>query len=74
VDDLVITGNNSDFINFIVKQLGCKFSLKDMGSLHYFLGMEVVTRRATAEALVVPPGVKCCVLKMVFNHRIMINV
>ena len=42
MDDLVITGNNSDFVNSIVKQLGCKFSLKDMGSLHYFLGMEVI--------------------------------
>jgi len=38
----VITGNNSDFVNSIVKQLGCKFSLKDMGSLHYFLGMEII--------------------------------
>jgi hypothetical protein len=42
VDDLVITGNNSNFVNSIVKQLGCKFSLKDMGSLHYFLGMEII--------------------------------
>jgi hypothetical protein len=42
VDDLVITGNNSDFVNSIVKQLGWKFSLKDMESLHYFLGVEVI--------------------------------
>jgi len=38
----VITGNNSDFVNSIIKQLGWKFSLKDMGSLHFFLGMEVI--------------------------------
>jgi len=38
----VITGNNLEFMNSIVKQHGWKFSLKDMGSLHYFLGVEVI--------------------------------
>jgi len=42
VDDWVITSNNSDFVNSIIKQLGWKFLLKDMGSLHFFLGMEVI--------------------------------
>ena len=42
VDDLVITGNNSKFVSSIVEQLGWKFSLKDMGSFHYFLGVEVL--------------------------------
>ena len=28
----------------IIKQLGDMFSLKDMGSLHFFLGIEVITR------------------------------
>jgi hypothetical protein len=36
VDDLVITGNNSTFVASIIKQLGAKFSLKDMGLLQFF--------------------------------------
>lgn len=42
VDDLVITGNTPSFVHFVIQQLGSLFSLKDMGSLHYFLGVEVI--------------------------------
>ncbi|KAG8503841.1 hypothetical protein CXB51_001949 [Gossypium anomalum] len=41
VDDIVITGNSSDEINCFVQQLHNEFALKDMGELHYFLGIEV---------------------------------
>jgi hypothetical protein len=46
VDDLVITGNNSTLVANINKQLGDMFSLKDMGSLHFFLGIEVIPTQA----------------------------
>ena len=46
VDDLVITGNNSILVAKIIKQLGDMFSLKDMGSLHFFLGIEVIPTQA----------------------------
>ena len=46
VDDLVITGNNSLFVASIIKQLGDMFSLKDMGPLHFFLGIEVIPTQA----------------------------
>ena len=46
VDDLVLTGNDSSFVQSIIQQLGAKFSLKDMGNLHYFLGVEVIPTRA----------------------------
>ena len=46
VDDLVITGNNSILVANIIKQLGDMFSLKDMGFLHFFLGIEVIPTRA----------------------------
>lgn len=36
VDDLVITGNQSQFVVSIINQLGENFSLKDMGLLHFF--------------------------------------
>ena len=42
VDDLVLTGNNLCFVSEIVAQLGNRFSLKDMGQLNFFLGMEVI--------------------------------
>ena len=41
VDDIVLTGNSSSFISHLTKQLNEKFSLKDLGQLHYFLGIEI---------------------------------
>jgi hypothetical protein len=42
VDDLVITGNNPTLATTFIQQLGDMFSLKDMGPLHFFLGVEVI--------------------------------
>lgn len=42
VDDFVITKNNSNFVVSIIKKLGDRFSLKDMGLLHFFLRAKVV--------------------------------
>ena len=42
VDDLILIGNNSTFVASIIDQLGQKFSLKDLGPLHFFLGVEVI--------------------------------
>jgi hypothetical protein len=42
MDDLVITGNDPIFISSIIDQLSNWFSVKDMGQLHFFLGMEVI--------------------------------
>ncbi|CAM8989726.1 unnamed protein product [Rhodiola kirilowii] len=41
VDDLIITGSHASFIDEFVQHLNRDFSLKDMGQLHYFLGLEV---------------------------------
>lgn len=41
VDDIVVTRNSSDEISQVIKQLHNKFSLKDMGELNFFLGIEV---------------------------------
>jgi len=43
VDDLVLTGNDSNFVQSLIKQLSDQFSLKDMGPLNYFLSVEVVS-------------------------------
>jgi hypothetical protein len=42
VDDLVIIGSDNQFVGHVVTTLGARFSLKDMGSLHFFLGVEVI--------------------------------
>ncbi|WVY95774.1 hypothetical protein V8G54_027925 [Vigna mungo] len=41
VDDIIVTGNNTKFLESFIKQLNVVFSLKDLGPLHYFLGIEV---------------------------------
>lgn len=41
VDDIVITGSNSDHIYTCISQLHDRFAIKDLSTLHYFLGIEV---------------------------------
>lgn len=41
VDDIIITGDNVILFNSIIAQLSSEFSMKDLGNLHYFLGIEV---------------------------------
>lgn len=41
VDDIVVTGNCSHAINTLIVKLQTEFDLKDLGLLHYFLGVEV---------------------------------
>ncbi|RHN52451.1 putative RNA-directed DNA polymerase [Medicago truncatula] len=41
VDDIIITGNNENAISKIKKFLAQSFSIKDLGNLSYFLGIEV---------------------------------
>ena len=41
VDDLIITRNNDDYIPFIKRELKKVFDMRDLGLLHYYLGIEV---------------------------------
>jgi histone deacetylase 1/2 len=41
VDDIIVTGSNNNFLETFITQLNTAFSLKDLGHLHYFLGIEV---------------------------------
>ncbi|KAL5556707.1 hypothetical protein UlMin_038943 [Ulmus minor] len=48
VDDIIVTGSNREEIEKFITVLNNSFSLKDLGQLNYFLGIEVKT---TAEGL-----------------------
>ncbi|KAJ3704768.1 hypothetical protein LUZ61_008473 [Rhynchospora tenuis] len=41
VDDIIITGSSSSAISSLIDVLDKQFSIKDLGSLKYFLGIEV---------------------------------
>lgn len=41
VDDIIITGNHPHMIKFVINSLAEIFSLKDLGYLNYFLGVDV---------------------------------
>ena len=41
VDDMVITGNDSNYIAHTKRHLQQHFSMKDLGPLRYFLGLEI---------------------------------
>ena len=40
VDDMAITGNNSQILTKLLDQLNSEFRMKDLGKLHYFLGIQ----------------------------------
>lgn len=42
VDDFIITGSNPAMVTSLIQQLSTTFSLKDLGNLNYFLGVEVL--------------------------------
>ena len=41
VEDIIVTGSHSTQVTHLIQQLHLQFSLKDLGPLHYFLGLKV---------------------------------
>lgn len=41
VDDILVIGNDQSQISLLIKRLCTHFSMKDLGPLRYFLGVEV---------------------------------
>ena len=41
VDDIVLTSNTLAYLDHLIQQLSTVFDLKDLGPLHYFLGLQV---------------------------------
>ncbi|KHN17953.1 Retrovirus-related Pol polyprotein from transposon TNT 1-94 [Glycine soja] len=46
VDDIIMTGNSSAELSKLIATLAARFSLKDLGCLSYFLGVEVIPSAA----------------------------
>lgn len=42
VDDIIIIGSSSAHIDELINHLQSSFAIKDMSSLHYFIGIEVI--------------------------------
>ena len=40
-DDIIITGSSDQVVNQLLQKLQVDFAMKDLGELHYFLGIEV---------------------------------
>ena len=40
VDDIIITGNDSEEVERIKQMMAKEFEVKDLGALRYFLGMD----------------------------------
>ncbi|XP_073351893.1 uncharacterized protein [Aegilops tauschii subsp. strangulata] len=41
VDDIIVTSSSNEAIQGLLRDLGAEFALKDLGDLHFFLGIEV---------------------------------
>jgi hypothetical protein len=42
IDDIILTGTDDKLLHSIIAQLQQDFPLKDLGSLHFFLGIHVI--------------------------------
>jgi hypothetical protein len=70
VDDIIVTSSNSVVVEALLKDLKNNFSLKDLGDLHYFLGIQVkkerddivLSQEKYATELVERAGMKNCKL------------
>jgi hypothetical protein len=49
VDDIIITSSSPAVVDALLSDLRSEFALKDLGSLHYFLGIEV---KSTSDGLI----------------------
>jgi hypothetical protein len=41
VDDIIVTSSSDNAISVLLRELNENFAIKDLGELHYFLGIQV---------------------------------
>ena len=63
VDDIILAGKNDKIIDEVKKALGAKFNIKDMGKLHYFLGMNIQQDEKTGNVWIGQPAYVESILK-----------
>jgi hypothetical protein len=44
VDDIILTGSSTDILHRVIRTINVEFKLKDMGPVHFFLGIQVQWR------------------------------
>ena len=72
VDDIIVTSSSDEAITGLLKDLSADFALKDLGDLHYFLGIEVkkhkdglvLSQEKYATDLVKKAGLQGCKLSL----------
>ena len=42
VDDIIVTGNSAHLITKFISRMSAEFAMKDLGPLHYFLGVQTI--------------------------------
>ncbi|XP_033142750.1 uncharacterized mitochondrial protein AtMg00810-like [Brassica rapa] len=68
VDDMILTGNNEILLTVLLEKLNSVFRMKDIGSIHYFLGIQVhqcndglfLNQSKYAQDLLVTAGMRDC--------------
>lgn len=68
VDDMIITGNSSRILTQLLEELNKQFRMKDMGKVHYFLGIQFqhhqhgmfMSHQKYAEDLLIAAGMEDC--------------
>ena len=80
VDDIIITGTNTNIIQRYIDLLAQRFSIKDLGALSYFLGIEVLTTPSSvlltqgATSLIFFPKQKCMVQNLLLHHLLQVEI
>ena len=59
VDDIILAGKTDKKINEVKRALGAKFNIKDMGKLHYFLGLNILQDEKTGNVWIGQPAYIC---------------
>lgn len=49
VDDIILTGSSDSLIESVINYLASRFAMKDLGALHYFLGIEAKRSSSSLE-------------------------
>ena len=63
VDDIILAGKSDKRIKEVKRALAAKFDIKDIGRLHYFLGMKILQDEQTGNVWIGQPAYVESVLK-----------